>query len=100
MKYRKIQAKNTIAYQLVFNQTPFYAESGGQVGDTGFIQNETETINIFDTKKENNLTVHYTNQLPKNPENTFQAHVTAEKRWMTANNHTAAHLMHHALRNV
>jgi len=100
VKYRKIQAKNTIAYQLVFNQTPFYAESGGQVGDTGFIQNETETINIFDTKKENNLTVHYTNQLPKNPENTFQAHVTAEKRWMTANNHTAAHLMHHALRDV
>lgn len=100
LKYRKIQTKNTTAYQLVFNQTPFYAESGGQVGDTGFLQNDAEKINIYDTKKENNLTVHFTKQLPKNPENTFQAQVIEGKRWKTANNHTAAHLMHHALREV
>lgn len=100
LKYRKIQTKNTTAYQLVFDQTPFYAESGGQVGDTGFLQNETEKINIFDTKKENNLTVHFTKQLPKNPESTFQAQVIEGKRWRTANNHTSAHLMHYALREV
>lgn len=100
LKYRKIQTKNTTAYQLVFDQTPFYAESGGQVGDTGFLQNETEKINIFDTKKENNLTVHFTKQLPKNPESTFRAQVIEGKRWRTANNHTSAHLMHYALREV
>lgn len=100
LKYRKIQTKNTTAYQLVFDQTPFYAESGGQVGDTGFLQNETEKINIFDTKKENNLTVHFTKQLPTNPESTFQAQVIEGKRWRTANNHTSAHLMHYALREV
>lgn len=100
LKYRKIQTKNTTAFQLVFDQTPFYAESGGQVGDTGFLQNETEKVNIFDTKKENNLTVHFTKQLPKNPESTFQAQVIEGKRWRTANNHTSAHLMHYALREV
>ena len=100
LKYRKIQTKNTTAFQLVFDQTPFYAESGGQVGDTGFLQNDTEKIDIFDTKKENNLTVHFTKQLPKNPENTFHAQVIEGKRWRTANNHTSAHLMHHALREV
>lgn len=100
LKYRKIQTKNTKAYQLVFDQTPFYAESGGQVGDTGYIQNEAEKISIYDTKKENNLIVHYCKQLPKNPEHTFQAQVASNKRWRTANNHTSAHLMHHALRKV
>ena len=100
LKYRKIQTKNTTAYQLVFDQTPFYAESGGQVGDTGFIQNEKEKINIFDTKKENNLTVHFTKQLPSNPNFPYQAQVIAGKRWRTTNNHTSAHLMHHALRQV
>ncbi len=100
LKYRKIQSKNTTAYQLVFDQTPFYAESGGQVGDTGFIQNETEKIAIYDTKKENNLTIHFSNQLPQKPEQSFQAEVMAGKRWRTANNHTAAHLMHRALRQV
>lgn len=100
LKYRKIQSKNSIAFQLVFDQTPFYAESGGQVGDTGFIQNGDEKINIIDTKKENNLTVHFAKKLPKNPKSTFQAQVIAGKRWRTANNHTSAHLMHHALRKV
>jgi alanyl-tRNA synthetase len=100
LKYRKIQTKKTTAYQLVFNQSPFYAESGGQVGDTGFLQNDAEKIDIYDTKKENNLTVHFTKQLPKKPENTFQAQVIERKRWRTTNNHTAAHLMHYALREV
>ena len=100
LKYRKIQTKNKTAYQLVFDQTPFYAESGGQVGDTGFIKSETEKIDIYDTKKENNLIVHFSKQLPKHPEKTFQANVIAGKRRQTANNHTAAHLMHHALRQV
>ena len=100
LRYRKIQTKNTTAYQLVFDRTPFYAESGGQVGDTGFIQSEMERIDIFDTKKENNLTVHFAKQLPKNPEMPFQVQVIAGKRWRTANNHTSAHLMHHALRQV
>lgn len=100
LKYRKIQTKKTTAYQLVFNQSPFYAESGGQVGDTGFLQNDAEKIDIYDTKKENNLTVHFTKRLPKKPENTFQAQVIERKRWRTTNNHTAAHLMHYALREV
>ncbi len=100
LKYRRIQTKNITAYQLVFDQTPFYAESGGQVGDNGFIQNDTEKINIYDTKKENNLIVHFTKELPKNPEKTFHSQVIAGKRWRTANNHTSAHLMHHALRKV
>lgn len=100
LKYRKIQTKNNIAYQLVFDQTPFYAESGGQVGDTGYIQNENEKINIFDTKKENNLIVHFTKEKPRQPEAAFKAQVMAGKRWRTANNHTSAHLMHHALREV
>ncbi|MBN2237600.1 MAG: alanine--tRNA ligase, partial [Bacteroidales bacterium] len=99
-KYRKIQTKNKTSYQLVFNQTPFYAESGGQVGDTGFIENEWNKIAIYDTKKENNLTVHFASLLPKYPEKAFHAKVDFEKRLQTTNNHSTAHLMHLALRKV
>ncbi len=99
-KYRKITAKNKTLYQLVFNITPFYAESGGQVGDTGYINNGEEKIEITDTKKENNLIVHLVKKLPKKLDVPFKAHVNKNKRQSTANNHTATHLLHQALREV
>ncbi len=99
-KYRKVVAKNKEIYHLVFNLTPFYAESGGQVGDTGYIESEEGKISIFDTKKENNQIIHYTHQLPKNPKQAFKAVVSESKRRATAKNHTATHLMHQALRSV
>lgn len=101
-KYRKItDKKRGEHYQLVFNRTPFYAEGGGQVGDQGFIENARgERIPIVDTKKENNLIIHFTNQIPENPEETFTAVVDEEKRKRTMANHTATHLLHQALREV
>ncbi len=99
-KYRKITAKNKEQYQLVFNITPFYAESGGQVGDTGYIESALGKIHILDTKKENNLIVHLANELPSNPKLPFKAVVSESKRTNTAKNHTATHLMHKALRSV
>lgn len=98
-KYRKVEAKGKEMYQLVFNLTPFYPEGGGQVGDTGFIQNETEQIKITDTKKENNLIIHFADELPQNLETSFKATVS-EKRFETACNHTATHLLHQALRTI
>ncbi|MFA5419628.1 MAG: alanine--tRNA ligase-related protein, partial [Bacteroidales bacterium] len=100
IKYRKVVAKKKTNFEVVLNRTPFYAESGGQVGDVGVLISETETIRVVDTKKENNLTVHYLNNLPKNPEADFKAVVDAETRQLTANNHSATHLMHAALRQV
>ncbi len=100
VKYRKIKTKKDELYQLVFNLTPFYAESGGQVGDVGYIESAGEKISIVDTKKENNLTVHIAKQLPSDPIAEFNAVVSNEKRNLTTNNHTATHLMHHALREV
>ena len=99
-KYREITVKGKKLYHLVFNFTPFYAESGGQIGDTGFIENNEEKINIIDTKKENNLIVHIVKQLPKNLYSDFTAIVNSEKRNDTARNHTATHLLHFALRQV
>jgi alanyl-tRNA synthetase len=99
-KYRKVIQKKKEFYQLVFNITPFYAEGGGQVGDKGFIKNETESIVIFDTKKENNLIVHSAKDMPKEPTKLFKAIVGAEKRRLSEANHTATHLLHHALREV
>ncbi len=99
-RYRKIKAKNKELYQLVFNITPFYAESGGQVGDTGYIEQGDEKVSIIDTKKENNLIVHLAKKLPSNLNGTFKAVVNAEYRQNTANNHTATHLLHQALREI
>jgi alanyl-tRNA synthetase len=99
-KYRKVTQKGKTFYQLVLNITPFYAEGGGQVGDKGVLVSETETVHIFDTKKENNLTVHLTEKLPEFPMATFQANVNVKRRELSAANHTATHLLHHALRSV
>ncbi len=99
-KYRKITSKNKTLYQLVFNITPFYAESGGQVGDTGYIDNGLEKVEIIDTKKENNLIVHIAKKLPKNIKSEFKAYVNNNRRQNTANNHTGTHLLHQALREV
>jgi len=100
VKYRKIKQKNKELFQLVFNKTPFYAESGGQVGDTGFIENANEKIFIIDTKKENELIVHYTEKLPERIQGVFHAEVDKNKRTRTTGNHSATHLLHAALRQV
>ncbi|RUA23622.1 MAG: alanine--tRNA ligase, partial [Bacteroidetes bacterium] len=99
-RYRKQTIKGKEQYQLVFNLTPFYAESGGQVGDTGYITDGKEKISILDTKKENSLIVHFCKQLPKNLDAEFTAVVDKERRQAITNNHTATHLMHKALREV
>ncbi|WP_075602338.1 alanine--tRNA ligase [Saccharicrinis aurantiacus] len=99
-KYRKVTAKNKTLFQLVFNITPFYAESGGQVGDTGYIDNGSEKVSIIDTKKENGLIVHMVKKLPANLEPSFKAVVAVTNRKSTDRNHTATHLLHHALRSV
>ena len=100
MRYRKVKTKGKEQFQLVFNQTPFYAESGGQVGDTGFIQSANEKIHILDTQKENNLIIHISTQLPENPFALFVAKVAVQKRKLTQANHSATHLLHAALRQV
>jgi alanyl-tRNA synthetase len=100
IKYRKVKAKGKESYQLVFNQTPFYPEGGGQVGDTGFISNANEKVDIFDTKKENNLIIHFANALPESVEAVFSAKVDTTKRKLTEANHSATHLLHAALRSV
>jgi len=100
VRYRKVVSKKRELYHLVFNLTPFYAESGGQVGDRGVIENEKEKIEILDTRKENDLIIHISKKLPSDISATFTAKVDVDRRRRIANNHTATHLMHHALREV
>lgn len=100
LKYRKVIQNQKTFYQLVFDQTPFYAEGGGQVGDTGEIYNDGEQIRIFDTKKENNLWIHLSQSLPTKLDDGFTAKVDAKRRSDIMKNHSATHLLHHALREV
>ena len=96
LRYRKVKQKNNEFYQIVLETTPFYAEMGGQVGDSGWLGE----IEIIDTKRENNLAVHLSKQLPQNVEETFVAKVNESKRIASACNHSATHLLHEALREV
>lgn len=100
VKYRKVKAKGKESYQLVLATTPFYAESGGQVGDTGTLNFDGELIEVLDTKKENNLTIQFTDKLPANIQAPVTATVNRGKRAATAANHSATHLLHAALRQV
>ena len=99
-RYRKIRVKDREAWQIILDRTPFYAEAGGQAGDSGLLRSPRETIEIRETIKENNLIIHVADKMVSSPDDTFRAVVDSEKRLMTANNHTATHLIHHALREV
>ena len=99
-RYRRVKSKNNVTYQLVFDHTPFYGNSGGQIGDTGYIESANEKIEIVATEKENGLIIHIVKQLPENPEAQFRAVVNADARQKAANNHTATHLVDYALRTV
>ncbi len=101
-RYRKVESKKKgEMYQIVLNQTPFYPEGGGQVGDKGLlISSEGEEIPVIDTKKENNLIIHFSKKIPQNPEAEFKAIVNTTARSSTAANHSATHLLHQALRSI
>ena len=100
LRYRKVTQKKNEFYELVLDYTPFYGEMGGQVGDCGVLVNENETIEIIDTKRENNQSVHIVKQLPKDPAAEFMACVDTDKRDASAANHTATHLLDYALKQV
>ena len=100
LRFREVVAKKKTHFEIVLDRTPFYAEMGGQVGDTGLLVSEDETIPVLNTEKENNLVIHITEQLPLHPEAAFKAVIDRERRQRIANNHSATHLMHAALRQV
>ena len=100
LRYRKVTQKKNTFYELVLDHTPFYGEMGGQIGDQGVLVSEDETIDIVDTKRENNQSIHIVKQLPKNVEADFMACVDTDKRDASAANHTATHLVDYALKQV
>lgn len=100
LRYRQVKQKNQALYQIVLDKTPFYAESGGQVGDTGVLVNEFETVEIIDTKKENNLPIHLAKRLPEHLDAPMMACVDTDKRAACAANHSCTHLLDEALRQV
>ena len=100
LKYREVQEKDKSIFHVVFDRTPFYAESGGQVGDTGYIARGEEKWSVINTKKENDLIIHWMPRLPEDLEAEYQSVVSQSKRLLTMNNHSATHLLHAALRLV
>ena len=100
LKFREVVAKGKKHFEIVLDKTPFYAEMGGQVGDKGVLVSENETLNVVNTVKENDLSIHITDALPQMPEAVFTAKVDVERRLKIEANHTATHLMHAALRQV
>ena len=100
LRYRKVTQKKKTFFELVFNHTPFYGEMGGQVGDQGVLVNEEETVNIIGTKRENNQSIHIVEKLPQNVEADFMACVDTDKRYASASNHTATHLLDYALKQI
>lgn len=99
-KYREVVTPKKKFYQIVLDHTPFYPEGGGQVGDKGLLRSGEESVRVWDTKKETGMILHYVDNLPEQIEATFKAEVEEEKRRLTANNHSATHLLHEALREV
>ena len=97
-RYRKVIERNKISYDIVFNQTPFYAEGGGQIGDTGRIKLSDKDINILNTVKENNLIIHKVKELPKKLDEELHVQVDKQKRDACSRNHSATHLLHESLR--
>ncbi|WP_299757168.1 alanine--tRNA ligase [uncultured Pontibacter sp.] len=100
VRFRQVKTKSKSEYHIVLDKTPFYAESGGQIGDVGFLVSDGERVEVLDTKKENDLILHITNKLPQNVEAGFSAEIDAERRNMIRRNHSATHLLHSALRKV
>ncbi|MEQ9287505.1 MAG: alanine--tRNA ligase [Cyclobacteriaceae bacterium] len=100
VKYRQVEEKGKKLFQIVLDQTPFYAESGGQVGDVGYLEANGKKVSVVDTKKENDLIIHFTTELPEDLEAQFKCVVNHKKRVLTENNHSATHLLHAALRQV
>jgi len=98
LRYRKVSGKGGDQFQLVLDRTPFYAEGGGQVGDQGWLIQGADQVEVIDTKRENQLIVHFTKELPMDVEKPVTAQVNTRRRGLTARNHTATHLLHHALR--
>ncbi len=100
LKYREVKQKKGVVYEAILNQTPFYGEMGGEIGDSGVLVNDEETIRVLDTKKENGVSVHLLERIPNNPEAEFMACVDVERRRATEANHTCTHLLDEALRTV
>ena len=100
LKYRIVKEKGTAFNQLILDKTPFYAEGGGQVGDTGYLRFGPNSLKVLDTRKENNVIIHYVDEIPDNIKDTAQATIDAQRRMSIESNHTSTHLMHAALRQV